>query len=60
VCDLNEKEIRELFCKWCPRDNADLCDERECGCLSVRGFVEELLKEVIDARVNRRRPESYP
>ena len=40
---MDEKEIRALFCKWCPWDSADLCDERECGCLSVKGFVKELV-----------------
>ena len=40
---MNEKEIRALACKWCPLDNAALCQDKEWGCDSVSALVKELV-----------------
>ena len=38
---LREK-IRELYCKWCPKDCQNLTRAERLGCLASGGFAEEL------------------
>ena len=43
-----EKELRELFCKWCLHDCKDreidpLTDEERAGCVASGGFAEEAI-----------------
>ena len=35
-------EIRELFCKWCPKDCQKFTAEERLGCLASGGFADEL------------------
>lgn len=41
---INKEKVMELYCAWCPRDNAVLC--KRDYCFSAKGFAENIEKEI--------------
>lgn len=38
---MNQIELQDLYCKWCPHDCQGLTDEERHGCLASGGFADD-------------------
>lgn len=50
-----EKELKELFCQWCPNDCQDrekdkLTDEERAGCVASGGFAQAAVDLPVNSR----------
>ncbi len=48
---MDYKEIKLLYCKWCPNEQVcddDLTEEEKLGCVASGGFVDEFINIRMD------------